>query len=420
MAFNTKIRAATVPKNAVCRSCKSKKLFAILSLGDLPLANSLLSRGDDYHKERYFPLDLVLCTDCSLVQITETVDPEILFGEYLYFSSFSETMLAHALAIVERSIESQKLGAQSLAIEIASNDGYLLKHYIDRGVPVLGIEPAKNIAQVANDKGIKTINDFFGKACAQRLADEGIFADIIHANNVLAHVAELNGVIAGLKLILKPGGRIVCESPYIRDMIDHLEFDTIYHEHLCYYSLTALINLFHMHNLEIVDVERLSIHGGTMRIFVAHKGCSSPSINVVELLHEEKKWGVCEPRGYSDFARRVESLQVDLLNVLNGLKVQGKRIAAYGASAKGSTLMNTFGIDQKILEFVVDRSTVKQGRITPGNHLEIHAPAALIENKIDYALLLTWNFSEEILRQQADFRAKGGKFILPLPIPKII
>ncbi len=420
MAFNKQSCAATVPKNSNCRSCKSAKLFAILSLGNLPLANSLLNRGDDYKNEQHFPLDLVLCADCSLVQITETVDPKILFGEYLYFSSFSETMVTHALTIVERCIVTKKLGAQSLAMEIASNDGYLLQHYVERGIPVLGIEPAKNIAQVANEKGIKTKNDFFGRACAQHLADEGIFADVIHANNVLAHVAELNGVISGFKLILKPDGRIICESPYVKDMIDHLEFDTIYHEHLCYYSLTALVKLFDMHDLEIVDVERLSIHGGTLRIFAAHKGFVSPSANVVELLSEEKNWGVCELRGYSDFARRVESLQVDLLNLLNGLKAQGKRIAAYGASAKGSTLMNTFGIDQKILEFVVDRSTVKQGRFTPGNHLEILPPAALIEKKIDYALLLTWNFSDEILRQQAEFRTNGGKFILPLPVPKII
>jgi hypothetical protein len=291
----------------------------------------------------------------------------------------------------------------------------MLQCFAEKGIPVLGIEPARNIAKVARERGIPTVDEFFGSELAERLASEGTKADLFLGNNVLAHVADLNGFVKGIKAILGPEGRSVIEAPYAKDMLDHVEFDTIYHEHLCYFSLTALDHLFRRHGLEVVDVERVPIHGGTIRFTSAHAGTSPPSEAVIALLAEEKAWGADRPEGYLGFAQKVEGLKKTLLEKLAELKGEGKRIAAYGASAKGSTLLNYFGIGRETLEYVVDRSTHKQGRLTPGTHLPILPPEKLIEDQPDYVLLLTWNFVDEILAQQAEYRAKGGKFLVPIP-----
>jgi SAM-dependent methyltransferase len=406
---------------AACRSCGATGLDLVLSLGTTPLANSLV-RDPGQGAEPRFPLDLVFCPRCTLVQITETVPPEQLFSDYVYFSSFSETMLAHARDLVGRFTASRRLGPTSLAMEVASNDGYLLQYYKERGVPVLGIEPAQNVARVAVEKkGIPTVVDFFGLALAKKLAGEGRRADILHANNVLAHVDDLPGFVMGIREILKPDGIAALEFPYLGDMIDHCEFDTIYHEHLCYYSAGALQHLFQRQGLKIVDVERVPIHGGSLLLQAARaESAHVPSASVASLLAEEKARGMDTAEFYRGFARRVGELKTDLLALLARLKKEGKRIAAYGAAAKGSTLLNVFGIGPDTLEFVADRSTYKQGRYMPGVRIPIVPPERLVESQPDYTLLLTWNFADEILKQQDEYRRRGGKFIVPVPDVRVV
>jgi SAM-dependent methyltransferase len=386
----------------------------VLNLGRVPLANALLTNEQLREWEDRFPLELYFCPQCALAQIGETVPPERLFRDYTYASSVSDTMVEHARTLVEALIERYDLGSTSRVIEVASNDGYLLQFYKARGIRVLGIEPAANIADLAIKKGISTLIEFFDEGLARRLAARGEVADIIHAHNVFAHVPDPNTFVGGIKQVLKPDGVAVIEAPYLRDLIGKLEFDTIYHEHFSYYSVSSVEALCRRHGLMIRDVELVPIHGGSLRLFVAHAG-GQASQRVAELLAQEKSEGVLSFEYYRDFAERVARLKQQLLALLEGLKKQGQRVAAYGASAKGSTLMNAFGVDRRLIEFVVDRSCLKQGRFTPGNHLPILPPDALLERRPDYVLLLTWNFAAEILSQQAEFRRGGGKFILPVP-----
>lgn len=415
----------TANQPTACRSCGYAELQHVLSLGRTPLANALLTEQQLNEssplggcREETYPLDLVFCAQCSLVQITETVSREKLFGEYVYFSSFSETMLRHAEALSSALIGSHKLGAASLVIEVASNDGYLLQYYQRSGVPVLGIEPATNIARVAEQRGVRTICDFFDESLAARLAAEGYKADVIHAHNVLAHVSNLNGFVRGLRHLLKPDGVIVIEAPYVKDMIDRCEFDTVYHEHLSYFSLTALEALFTRNGLTIQKVERLPIHGGTLRVYISYENHREESVS--KLLGEEKTWGAGELGFYSGFGARVARLREDLVTLLRDLKTQDKRIAVYGASAKGTTLLNYCGLGRETLDYVVDRSSVKQGLYTPGTHLKIYAPEKLLDDLPDYVLLLTWNFAEEIYEQQTEYRKRGGRFIVPIPSVKVV
>ena len=404
-----------------CRSCGAAPLAPVLSLGNTPLANALRGANELGAPEATFPLDLAVCPRCALVQITAEVPPEDLFRDYVYFSSFSDTMLRHAAELAHELIRAENLGSDSLVVEAASNDGYLLKNYARAGVGVLGIEPARNIARTAVERhGIPTRTEFFGRAYARQLVAEGYRADVFHAHNVLAHVPDLNGFVAGIRTLLKPTGVAVIEAPYVKDMLDHCEFDTIYHEHLCYFSLTALDACFRRHDLVIRDVQRVPIHGGSLRLFAAPAASTGEvSPRVTDLLAEEAEWGVSTFEPYRAFAERVAAIKHGLRDLLKQLKAGGKRIAAYGASAKGSTLLNFCGIGPETLDFIVDRSTVKQGKFTPGTRLQIHAPEKLLEDMPDYTLLLTWNFADEILKQQTEYRNRGGRFILPVPLPRV-
>jgi SAM-dependent methyltransferase len=407
----------TVPP---CRSCGSLDVETVLSLGETPLANSLVAPEHVDEPEPTFPLDLAFCPSCSLVQITETVPPDVLFRDYVYFSSYSDTMLRHAADIADELVAERGLGPKSLVVEAASNDGYLLAFYRERGVRVLGIEPARNVAAVAEERGIPTIAEFFDSSLAERLVDEGMRANVFHAHNVLAHVAGLNDFVTALSTLLAEDGIAVIEVPYVKDMLDRCEFDTIYHEHLCYFSVTALDALVGRHGLALVDVGRVPIHGGSLRLRVAHEGASEPSPMVSELLAEEQRWGVADVETYRAFAAKVRGLEGELLGLLQSLRSSGARIAGYGAAAKGSTLLNVFGIGPETVEFVVDRSTQKQGRYMPGVRIPIGPPERLLTEMPDYVLLLAWNLADEVVAQQADYRRRGGRFIVPVPVPEVL
>lgn len=405
-----------------CRGCGSATLQRVLPLGEVPLANSLLNKDQIKERDEYFPLTLALCTTCSLAQIEETIDPEKLFRNYFYQSSFSQTTLQHAAQLADAVVARFKLNDKSLVAEIASNDGYLLKNYKKQGVPVIGIEPAQNIAKIAVEQnGVPTIAEFFGRAVAEKMVRDGVRADIIHANNVLAHVPAINDVLAGFRTLLKPDGSVISESPYLRDMINKLEFDTIYHEHLFYYSLKSQDFLFKKAGLTIYDVEEIDIHGGSLRIFA--KPSDSPNLQLTPrlqaLMQAETKLGVDTIDYFLKFKARVEKFRTDIRAQIADLKAQGKRIAAYGASAKGSTLIHYCDIGNS-LDYIVDKSTLKQNHFCPGYHLPIHDPKFLLEDKPDYVLLLTWNFADEILKQQETYRKAGGQFIVPIPEIKIV
>jgi SAM-dependent methyltransferase len=397
-----------------CRSCGSSKLRSFLNLGTTPLADRLMTKEQLSEVELVAPLDVVLCEDCSLVQITETVSPEILFcRNYPYFSSVSKALMKHFGDSAQQILESRELGPDSLVIEAASNDGYMLKHFVAAGVPVIGIDPADGPAKKAQEAGVRTLNTFFTKDLADKLCGEGNRADVFLANNVLAHVADLNGFTAGVARLLKDDGVGVIECPYLLDLIDHCEFDTIYHQHLCYFSITALVHLFRRHGLSLNEVVRTSIHGGSLRLFIGKNEQVGES--VTSILRREKELGVDGLAYYETFASRVEALKKDLIGVLETLKAEGKRIYGYGAAAKGCTLLSYCGVGSQYLDCILDLSPAKQGLYFTGNRLKIEPPSRLLEDHPDAVLIIAWNFAQEIMKQQQAYGERGGIFVIPVP-----
>jgi SAM-dependent methyltransferase len=386
----------------------------------MPLPDALLRPDELNGDEPRFPLDVAFCSGCTLVQILEEVPPEQLFVDnYLYFSSFSEGLMRHVRAYAERMIDERDLNERSLVVEIASNDGYLLRNFAERGVPVLGIDPAPDQARAAEAIGVPTLQEFFDAGVARRLVAEGGRADLIVANNVLAHTPTLNSFVEGLSILLADDGVATIENTYVKDLIDHCEFDTIYHEHFCYFSCTAVDALMRRHGLALVDVEHFpSVQGGTLRWHVAHGDAVSDAARA--WLEAERDQGLTEFAYYERFGDRVAGIRAQLLELLRTRKAAGRSVAAYGAAAKGSTLVNYAGIGPELVDFVVDRNTHKHGLHMPGTHLPIRDVDALLEDQPDDVLLLAWNYRDEVLEQQAEFVRRGGRFIVPVPEPQVV
>ena len=406
-------------KLANCRSCSGTHLTTFLDLGVQPIANALLDEDHLHDPEPKFPLELAFCHDCALVQVTQTIPPDVLFGrDYPYYSSFSPALLEHSRDHVRAIMAQRKLTRDSLVIEVASNDGYLLHNFVEAGVPVLGIDPAAGPAATARDRGVPTLQAFFGAELARELVAQGTQADIMIANNVVAHVDAINDFVAGFALLLKENGFAKLEFAYLRDLIEKCEFDTIYHEHLFYHSITAIEPLFLRHGLYLNDAERLSIHGGSLRITVSKRPGSSERL--LALRQEEAAMGMQDISYYASFSSRVAQLRDRLGKLLREERGKGARLAAYGAAAKGATLLNYVGLGRDVIEFVVDRNSHKVGKYMPGVKLPIRSVDSLLSDRPDYVLILAWNFGAEIIRQNSDYSQRGGRFILPVPEPRIV
>jgi len=407
---------------ANCRFCNEFLKISFVDLGLSPLSNSFLKKQDLSKIENKHPLHTYVCEKCLLVQLEEFEKPERIFSEYVYFSSYSTTWLDHAKDYADLMISKMKLNESSQVIEIASNDGYLLQFFKDQKIPVLGIEPALNIAKVAEEKNIPTILKFFGTETAKFLINEKKFADLLIGNNVLAHVPDLNDFVEGMKIILKKDGIITMEFPHLFQLIKNNQFDTIYHEHFSYFSFLTVQKVFSHHKLIIFDVQELSTHGGSLRIFIKHEGDNTKPINKsVHILNQKEiEFGLDKISSYTSFQRKIEKIRDNIKNFFIQAKNEEKTVVGYGAPAKGNTLLNYCKINNKLMDFTVDLSQHKQGLYLPGTHIPIHNPKKINEVKPDYVFILPWNLKEEIMAQLDYIREWGGKFVIPIPEIKIL
>ena len=400
----------------ICRFCRNPIRRTVVDLGMSPLCESYVEAARLDDMEPFYPLHVRICDSCLLVQLRAYVPPEEIFTEYAYFSSYSTSWLEHARRYADMISERLPLGRDKLVVELGSNDGYLLQAFVERGIPVLGIEPAGNVAEVAVERGVPTVVAFFGADTARRLAAEGRRADLLVANNVLAQVPDLNDFVAGMRLLLAPGGVATIEVPHLLRLLDRNQFDTIYHEHYSYFSLGTLQRILSAHGLTIFDVEELSTHGGSMRVYAAHAdGHVAADGSVAELLAREDAAGLSTPEPYASFAARVEETKRRLLEVLISIKREGKSVAGYGAPGKGNTLLNYCGIRGDLIDYTVDRNPYKQGRFLPGTHIPIAHPSKIAERRPDFILILPWNLKDEIIEQLSFVRDWGARFILPIP-----
>ncbi len=404
-----------------CRFCGSVLNHTFVNLGMSPLANSYLKMDNLYKMESYYPLHVFFCEECFLVQLSEFASSQAIFSDYAYFSSVSKSWLKHAEKYTQLMIDRFGLTKANFVVEIASNDGYLLQYFKKRGIPILGIEPAANVAKVAVEAGIPSITEFFGAQVATNLANAGKKADLLVGNNVLAHVPDLNDFVRGLKILLKEDGVITMEFPHLVQLIEKNQFDTIYHEHFSYFSFTAAQKIFKAHGLELFDVDELSTHGGSLRIYGHHVEDTSKQIseNVPALLDLEETMGITAPDFYSAFAEKVENSKKTILEFLIKEKKKGKKFVAYGAPAKGNTLLNYCGIGNDFIDYSVDLSSHKQGKFLPGTHLPIYAPEEIFKTKPDYVIILPWNLKLEIMSDMSGIREWGGKFITLIPFIEV-
>lgn len=387
-----------------------------------PLSNSYLAEDQNADNEAFHPLHVFVCEECMLVQLPEWVSPDAIFDDYAYFSSYSTSWLAHAKQYSLEATRKYSIDETSFVVEIASNDGYLLRNFVDNDVPVLGIEPAANVAKVAEEKSIPTLNEFFGQELATRLRKRNIRADLLIGNNVLAHVPDLNDFVAGMQTLLAPSGVITMEFPHLLRLMEENQFDTIYHEHYSYFSLLTVRQIFAHHGLKIFDVQELTTHGGSIRIHACQAQNDQWNVSdaIKRVEQEERDYGLDRIETYSNFAAQVEATKTRLVEFLAQAKREGKTIAGYGAPAKGNTLLNYCGLGTEVVDFTVDRSPHKQGRRLPGTHIPIRAPEEIAAAKPDYVLILPWNLKSEIVEQMAHVRDWGGQFIVPIPEVEVV
>ncbi|RME29126.1 MAG: methyltransferase domain-containing protein [Deltaproteobacteria bacterium] len=404
------------PTGGPCRFCGAELVDTFVDLGMSPLCETFLTRDELLAPETFYPLHVFVCRACFLVQLQEFVAPDDIFREYAYFSSYSEAWLAHCRAYVDQMASSLDLGPDSLVVELASNDGYLLQYFVQKGIPVLGVEPALNVARVAEERGVPTHTEFFGREEAARLASRGVRADLVLGNNVLAQVPDINDFVGGIPAILAPGGTVTFEFPHLQRLVEQRQFDTIYHEHFSYFSLVTIERIFAAHGLRVFDVEELWTHGGSLRIHACHADDERGATERLDALRDrELGLGMETVAYYRDFGRRVEELRRSILRFFVEARERGERVVGYGAPGKGNTLLNYCGIRSDLLEFTVDRNPYKHGRFLPGTHIPVLAPEVLHDEKADYVFILPWNLRDEIAAQLAPLRERGTRLVVPIP-----